>query len=238
VKKIPMQMLPEYMGYDRTIAVFSPDGRLFQVEYAKEAVKRGTTCLGIVFRDGALLATIKPTTKLIVSPSAEKIFQIDDHIGAVAAGLLADARVLVNQSRTRAQVHKITYDEPIDIWSAARVIGDRMQLSTLYAGLRPFGVSFLLGGTDQSGTHLIESDPSGMLYEWMAYAIGRGANAANKILKQKWKPNMSKEDAIKLGVNIISKTEKGKKENTIDLAVIERGKYRKLTEEEIKKALK
>jgi len=118
------------MGYDRTIAVFSPDGRLFQVEYAKEAVKRGATALGIVFKDGILLATVKPAAKLMVS--LEKIFQIDDHIGAVASGLLADARILINQARIRAQVHRITYEEPIDVWNLARVIGDRMQLSTLY----------------------------------------------------------------------------------------------------------
>jgi proteasome alpha subunit len=233
------EILPEYMGYDRTIAVFSPDGRLFQVEYAKEAVKRGTTGLGIVFKDGVLLATVKPTGSLIVSASAEKIFQIDDHIGTVAAGLLADARVLVNLARVRAQVHKITYDEPIDLWSLTRVIGDRMQLSTLYAGLRPFGVSFLLGGADKTGVHLIEADPSGMLYEWLAYAIGRGASVANKILKQKWKANMSENDAIALAADVILKTEKERKESALDIAIIKKdGKFRKLTEEEIKKALK
>jgi proteasome alpha subunit len=208
---------------------------LFQVEYAKEAVKRGTTCLGIVFKDGVLLATVKPSTALIVPESVEKIFQIDDHVGSVASGLLADARVLANLSRVKAQVHKITYEESIDVWSAARVIGNRMQLSTLYAGLRPFGVSFLIGGADNTGLHLIESDPSGMLYEWKAYAIGRGGVIANKILKQKWKRDMNEKDAIKLAVDIIEKTEKEKK-GSIDIAVMRKGgKFRKLTEEEIKK---
>lgn len=231
------QILPEYMGYDRTIAVFSPDGRLFQVEYAKEAVKRGTTCLGMVFKDGMLLATVKPSIALIVPESVEKVFQIDDHAGTVAAGLLADARILTNLARVRAQVHKITYGEPIDVWSLSRVIGDRMQLSTLYAGLRPFGVSFLIGGVDKTGLHLIESDPSGMLYEWNAYAIGRGGAVANKILKQKWKKDMSETDAIKLAVDVISKTEKGRK--NVDIAIVRKDrKFRKLTNEEIKKSLK
>ncbi|MCS7105862.1 MAG: archaeal proteasome endopeptidase complex subunit alpha [Candidatus Aenigmarchaeota archaeon] len=234
-----VEIMPEYMGYDRTIAVFSPDGRLFQVEYAKEAVKRGTTCLGIVFKDGVLLATVKPITSLMVSQSIEKIFKIDEHIGAVASGLLADARILANQARIKAQVHRITYDEPIDVWSLARVIGDRMQLSTLYAGLRPFGVSFLIGGTDKTGVHLIESDPSGMLYEWYAYAIGRGGVIANKILKQKWKHDLTEKEAIDLTVDIISKTEKEKKENAIDIAIIKKGeRFKKLSEEEIKKILK
>jgi proteasome alpha subunit len=231
--------MSEYMGYDRTIAVFSPDGRLFQVEYAKEAVKRGSTSLGIVFKDGVLLATIKPIMDLMVPASAEKTFQIDDHLGAVAAGLLADARVLINQARVRAQIHKITYEEPIDVWSASRVIGDRMQISTLYAGLRPFGVSLLLGGIDKTGIHLIESDPSGMLFEWQAYAIGRGAALANKILKQKWKKDMGEKEAVDLAVDIIEKTEKEKKEGSIDIAIIKKGeKFKKLSEEEIKKLSK
>ncbi len=232
-------MMPEYMGYDRTIAVFSPDGRLFQVEYAKEAVKRGTTSLGLVFKDGVIFATVKTVINLMVPTSAEKIFQIDDHIGAVGAGLLADARVLVNQSRVRAQVHKITYDEQIDVWNVAHSIGDKMQISTLYAGLRPYGVSFLLGGTDKSGVHLIESDPSGMLYEWQAYSIGRGALIANKMLKQRWVKDMSEKEAIDLAVDVISKTEKERKEMVIDVVVLKRGeKFKKLSEEEIKKFLK
>jgi proteasome alpha subunit len=233
------EMMPEYMGYDRTIAVFSPDGRLFQVEYAKEAVKRGATSMGIVFKDGVVLATLKPTSGLMVAASAEKIFQIDDHIGAVAAGLLADARVLVNQTRVKAQVHRITYDEPVDSWTIAHAIGDRMQISTLYAGLRPYGVSFLLGGVDKSGVHLIESDPSGMLYEWKAYAIGRGAAVANKTLKQKWKDGMSEKDAIALAMDVIGKAEKDSGEAAVDMAVVSRsGKYRKMNEEEIKRYLK
>lgn len=226
------------MGYDRTIAVFSPDGRLFQVEYAKEAVKRGTTCLGIVFKDGVLLVTIRPTIQLMVPASVEKIFQIDDHAGAVASGYLADARVLANQARVRSQIHKITYGEPIDIWGLAKIIGDRMQLSTLYAGLRPFGVSFLVGGVDKTGFHVIETDPSGMLYGWQAYAIGRGGAIANKIFKQKWKRDMSENDAIKLALDVMTKTEKERKESSIDIAIIKKDKFKKLTEEEIKQNLK
>jgi len=231
--------MPEYMGYDRTIAVFSPDGRLFQVEYAKEAVKRGTTCVGVTFKDGIVLASIKPNTSLMVSSSSEKIFQVDDHIGVVAAGLLADARVLVNQARVRAQINKITYEEPIDIWGIARLFGDRMQISTLYAGLRPFGVTLLVGGVDKTGMHLIESDPSGMLFEWNAYAIGRGAVLANKILKQRWKKDLQEKDALELAVDVIVKTEKDKKEGSIDLAVVKKdGKFKKIAEDEIKKLAK
>jgi len=109
-----------------------------------------------------------------------------------------------------------------------------MQLSTLYAGLRPYGVTILIGGVDKTGKHLIESDPSGMLYEWKAYAIGRGGTVANKILAQKWKEDLTEKDAIKLTLEIIEKTEKEKK--GIDIAVIREDdkKFRKLSEKEIK----
>lgn len=233
---MPEPIFPQYMGYDRTIAVFSPDGRLFQVEYAKEAVKKGVTSLGIVFKDGVILATVKQLDELMISTSMEKIFQIDDHVGAVAAGYLADARMLTNQARIRAQVHKITYEEPIDIWEIAKVIGDRMQISTLYAGLRPFGVSLLVGGIDVTGPHLIESDPSGMLFEWVACSIGRGTTIASKIFRQKWKENMSKGDAIKLAIETLRKSEKGVDEKNAEIAVIEKDKkFTKLTQSEVKK---
>ena len=227
------EILPEYMGYDRTIAVFSPDGRLFQVEYAKEAVKKGGTALGITFKDGVVLASVRISAPLLVSESIEKTFKIDDHVGAVASGLIADARILINQVRIRAQIHRLTYDEPMDIWNVARVLGDRMQLSTLYAGLRPYGVTILIGGKDKSGPHLIESDPSGMLYEWKAYAIGRGAELANKILQSKWKQGMSEQDALKLAKDILKKTDKASN-NLIDIVII-KDKFRRLTTKEVEK---
>ena len=177
---------------------------------------------------------------MIVNEALEKIFQVDDHVGAVAAGLLADARILVNQARVKAQVHKITYEEPMDIWGLARIIGDRMQISTLYAGLRPYGVTFLIGGVDKGGPHLIESDPSGMLFEWHANAIGRGAQVANKIFKQKWKEGMQEKDALRLAVEVITKTEKDKTDNVLDVAIIRKAdmKFVKMNEEEVKKALR
>jgi proteasome alpha subunit len=230
------RMPPEYMGYDRTIAVFSPDGRLFQVEYAKETVKRGTTAVGITFKEGVILATAKPIEKLAVEDSIEKIFQVDDHVGAVAAGFLSDARVLIEMARIRAQVHRITYEEPIDVWSLAKVIGDRMQYSTLLAGLRPFGISILIGGVDKSGVHLVEADPSGMLFGWYAHAIGRGAPQAKKILEQKWEEGIEEKDALEIAREILIKTEK---EGKMEVAIVKRGeRFKIIKEEEIKKILK
>lgn len=237
---MPGAILPEYMGYDRTIAVFSPDGRLFQVEYAKEAVKKGTTSIGLVFKDGVILATVKQIMKLIVPNTIEKLFKVDNHIGTVAAGLLADARILVNQIMVKAQINKITYEEPMDVWSLAKVLGDRMQISTLYAGLRPFGVSFLVGGVDSTGPHLVEADPSGMLYEWKAFAIGRGATVVNKIFKEKYKDGMDEKSALKLAIHVIKKSEKiSNLQKALDIAIIRKKKreFQRLTEEEIRKLM-
>jgi len=232
-------MLPEYMGYDRTMSTFSPDGRLFQVEYAKEAVKKGSTSVGLTFNNGVILATIKQDLNLAIPSSLVKLFKIDDHIGVVSAGLLADARILVNQLRTNAQVNRITYEEPIDVSAVSKVLGDRMQFSTLYAGLRPFGVSFLVGGVDSSGPHLIEADPSGMLYEWKAYAIGKGSFVANKMFAEKHKDNMSEEDALKLVVEVMKKSEKVKNlSKSLEISVIELDKnFKSLSEKDIKKLL-
>jgi len=228
----------EAMGYDRTIAMFSPDGRLFQVEYAKEAVKRGITALGVVFNKGVVLATAKVLDELMAPTSIEKVFQVDEHIGAVASGYLADARVLVDFARVRAQSHQITFEEPIDVWTLAKEVGNRMQILTQYGGLRPYGVTILFGGEDHTGVHLIEADPSGMLFEWYAYAIGRGAQAAMKTFREEWNPNITKKDAVKLAIDILEKTEKIKEGKKIDIAVIENKKFKILTEEEIKKLVK
>ncbi len=159
-------------------------------------------------------------------------------MAAVAAGFLADARALMQMVRVRAQMHKITYEEPVDVWNIGKVIGNRMQLITQYGGLRPFGVSMLLAGVDKSGIHLLETDPSGTLFEWKAQAIGRGATLANKILNQKWKDNMSEKEALGLALDIIDKTEKSdkeKRETITDLAIIRNdGRFKKVNEDYIK----
>jgi len=153
---------------------------------------------------------------------------------------LADARVLVNQLMVRAQINRITYGEGIDIWSLAKVLGDRMQLSTLYAGLRPFGVSFLVGGVDSTGSHLIEADPSGMLYEWDAYAIGRGGQIANKIFRDRYKRDIDEKNALKLVINVMKKAEKvSNLEKSLEISIIRQkdGKFEVLTEDKIRKLL-
>jgi len=235
-----MPSMPDSMGYDRTIAMFSPDGRLFQVEYAKEAVKKGATSLGLVYKDGVVLATVKQTVDLLVPSSMEKLFKVDDHIGAVAAGLLADARVIVKELRVKSQINRVTYEEPIDVLNLSKELGDKMQISTLYGGMRPFGTSMLLGGIDSTGAHLIESDPSGTIYEWKAFALGNGATAANKFFREKYKEGMDEKSAIKMVIDAIKKAEKIKDiPMTVEVAIIggTKKEFKKLTPEEIKKMM-
>ena len=181
-----MQMAPQ-MGYDRAITVFSPDGRLFQVEYAREAVKRGTTAVGVKAVDGVVLLVDKRvTSKLLVAESIEKIFQIDDHMGAATSGLVADARALVDRARVEAQVNKVSYDEPIGVEVLSKKICDFKQTYTQYGGVRPFGTALLISGVEDSEARLFETDPSGALLEYKATGIGAGRAEVMEVFEEKY----------------------------------------------------
>lgn len=209
------------MGYDRAIVTFSPDGRLFQVEYAREAVKRGTTSIGVIFANGVVLVASRPLADLAIPDSGgDKVHQIDDNLGVAISGFLADGRILVDVGRIKAQVYKLTYDEPLNVLGAVKEIADRMQLFTQYGGVRPYGVAFLLGGIDEKGPQLFEIDPSSTFYGWQAQAIGRGAPEALKTLKKGWKEGMTEDDAIKLAIQALKAGEKGVKLQEVELSVI------------------
>ncbi len=210
------------MGYDRAIVTFSPDGRLFQVEYAREAVKRGTTLVGLIFAEGVVIATIRPAEELSVpSIGSDKIHEIDTHLATGMAGFLADGRALVDFSRVKAQVHKLTYDEPLSVLGAVKEVADRMQLYTQYGGVRPYGVALLLGGIDEIGPQLFEIDPSSAFSSWKAQAIGRGAGEALKILRKQWKEKLNKDDAIRLALKALKSGEKGIRLSEVELSVID-----------------
>lgn len=231
-----MQPVPS-MGYDRAITVFSPDGRLFQVEYAREAVKRGTTSLGIKYKDGIVLAVDRRiTSRLVEGESIEKIFQIDDNIGAVTSGLVADARVLVDRARVESQLNRVTYNEPIDIGILAKKICDFKQLYTQHGGVRPFGIAMLLAGVNEM-PRLFETDPSGALIEYKATAIGSGRPTAMEMFEEKYKEGMEREEAIDLALAVMNEVADGKvSDETIELAIIElkTKEFRKLTSGEVK----
>ncbi len=153
-------MQPGQMAYDRAITVFSPDGRLFQVEYAREAVKRGTTTVGLKFKDGVVLIVDKRIASRLMEPkSIEKIFKIDHHIGCATSGLVADARILVDQARVIAQVNKITYDEEMSVEELVKRICDYKQNYTQYGGVRPFGTALLVAGVDEPGRAPVRDRP-------------------------------------------------------------------------------
>ncbi len=216
------------MGYDRAITVFSPDGRLFQVEYAREAVKRGTTAVGIKATDGVVLLVDKRlTSRLLEGGSVEKIFQIDDHIGAATSGLVADARVLIDRGRVEAQINEIIYDEAIDVQTLAKKICDFKQAYTQIGGLRPFGTALLIGGVYNGNNYLLETDPSGALLEYKATAIGSGRAIVTEMLEETYDENVKLEEAILLGLDALYKVTEGNIDvTTVDMGLAESEKKR------------
>ncbi len=203
-----MQPMPhQLMGYDRAITMFSPEGRLLQVEYAKKTVKQGSTAIGIVCKEGVLLVADKRLIDPLVVPEAvEKTFKIDDHIGATASGILSDARVLIERAQLRAQQHRVTYDSPIDVLSIVKDISDLKQICTQSAGLRPFGVSLLVAGIDEDGTaRLFETDPTGIFFQYKATAIGEGETEVEGFLHKYYKPDIAMEDGLRLAVKALKK---------------------------------
>ncbi len=234
-----MQMTPAMTaGYDRAITVFSPEGRLYQVEYAREAVRRGTTAIGLKCKDGVILSVDRRiSSKLIEVDSVEKIFQIDDHIMAATSGLVADARVLIDRARVESQIHRITYGEPITVESLAKRICDIKQAYTQHGGARPFGISLLIGGIDRHSARLFETDPSGALIEYKATAIGSGRPIAMEVLEEKYDENMTLEEGIKLSIYALAKSTSGKLNyESVDVAIIcsEDKTVKKLSMDEIK----
>ena len=225
------------MGYDRASVVFSPEGRMYQVEYARKAVEKATTVVGVTFSGGVVLVATKSIQKLLVPESVEKISKIDDHIGVASCGILADSRILVDYARIRSQVNKITFGEPIEINALVKDISDRKQRFTQMGGIRPFGVSLLIGGMD-GGPHLYETDPSGTLREWKAQAIGRGMKDARKVLIEEYKDGMTKEKAIDLGLKALKTGEKKLSSRAVEMGVAEAGQFKLLDRNTIKELVK
>ncbi|MCJ2555516.1 MAG: archaeal proteasome endopeptidase complex subunit alpha [Candidatus Thermoplasmatota archaeon] len=229
-------MQPGQMAYDRAITVFSPDGRLFQVEYARVAVTRGTTTAGLKFKDGiVLMADKKIASKLMEPSSVEKIFQIDEHVGCATSGLVADARALVDFARIVAQINKVTYDERISIDLLVKKICDYKQNYTQYGGVRPFGTALLVAGVDTQGNHLFETDPSGALVSYKAGSIGSGRNTVMELFEEKFEEDMLMDAAIILGLEGLSKSTEEKLNNqAVEIGIVKKGeKFKRLTDDEV-----
>jgi proteasome alpha subunit len=196
-------LLPAAAGYDRAITVFSPDGRLYQVEYAIETVRRGTLAVGIKNKDGVVLAVEEKARKLQVSDITQKIFQIDDHIGVAAAGYIPDARTQVDHARFFAQSNRLIYDEPVDVEGVAKNLADMAQQFTQYAGVRPYGVALILAGVDKNGCSLYQTDPSGTYIGYDAVAIGNGSDQVNEFLEKSYHGDISMDEASSLALESI-----------------------------------
>jgi proteasome alpha subunit len=200
----PMQH--QMMGYDRAITMFSPDGRLLQVEYAKKTVRQGSTAIGMVCKDGVVFVTDKRIVdSLIVSESVEKIFQIDDHIMATASGIISDARVLIERAQVKGQQNRITFGSEIDVLSIVKDICNLKQICTQSGGLRPFGVSVLIAGIDGKKPVLYQTDPTGIYFEYRASVIGEGEEEVEEILKKEYRAELSIDEGVALSLKALKK---------------------------------
>jgi proteasome alpha subunit len=228
------------MGYDRSITMFSPDGRLLQVEYAKKTVKQGSTALGIACKDGIVLVSDKRiTSPLLVPEAVEKMFKVDDHIAATASGIISDARVLIDRAQLKAQQHSVTYDSKIDVLSIVKDMCDLKQICTQSAGLRPFGVSLLVGGVEEDGTiRLFLTEPYGLYFQYKAAVIGEGDAEIEPVLQKRYRANMSVEEGIKLGLSLLKEFLKDDFNlERIDVAYVDakERRYTKLSGDDLKK---
>ena len=236
---IPTEMQHQQMGYDRAATMFSPDGHLLQVEYAEKVVKFGSASIGLVCKDGVVLVADKRIRdKLIASESANKIFEVDEHIIASAAGLLSDARVLVDIAQVIAQQNKVTYNSPVEPVSVIRVIADRKQMATQYGGVRPYGVAIILAGISKGQPHLYTTDVTGNYTSFKANAIGENDEKIKEYLRKEYKENMSIDEGIKFIIKIFKEVlDKNFDINRFEIAYVktEEGKLTRVQGDSLKK---
>mmetsp|Transcript_148128 Transcript_148128/g.258448 ORF Transcript_148128/g.258448 Transcript_148128/m.258448 type:complete len:258 (-) Transcript_148128:142-915(-) len=232
--------------YDSRTTTFSPEGRLFQVEYAMAAINNAGSTVGILAEDAVVLAGEKKTTSklLDMGKQHEKIFQINEQIFCAVAGLTSDANILIQKLRLTAQRHVYTYGESMPVEQLVTSICDEKQGYTQFGGLRPFGVSFLLAGYDEAhGFQLYSTDPSGNFSGWKAYAIGLNNNTAQQIMRQEWKEEFKLKDALELTAKVLVKTmdTATPSADKLEFGVVEMRdgipKFRMLKDEEVNKLM-
>jgi proteasome alpha subunit len=225
--------------YDEAITIFSPEGRIYQVEYALELVKRGAPVAGVAVKEGVVLTAVEILTSALEDPRfSKKLFELDTHLATVIAGLSPDARVLVREARLACQGHRMTYDEPISVEGLVSSVGELLQQYTQNGGIRPFGVSMIVAGIDVTGPRLITTDPSGSYRGFKAAALGMNTEKGRELLEKKYRADMTLEEATSLAIETVKQAyANGLKAENIHVAVIptETSQYRRLSSEEILK---
>ncbi len=230
-------MQHQIMGYDRSATMFSPDGHILQVEYAEKTVRLGSASIGFICLDGVVIIADKGVKdELIIPESADKIYEIDEHIIASSAGISSDARVLIDQARLIAQQHKVTYDSPIDVESVIREISNIKQQYTQHPGVRPFGVAIMVAGKNQEQGKLYVSDISGNYFEYKAIAVGENDEKIKDILRKRYKKDIKIEEAIRLGLKIFKEILGNNFDiRRFDIVYIKENKLKRLKQGEIEK---
>ena len=224
-------------GYDMTPTMYSPDGRIYQVEYAIETVKRGAIAIGLQSKDGVVIAVEEKSRDLQVEDITQKIFQVDDHIGIAAAGYIPDARVLVDSARFFSQSNKLTYDESVEIETVAKHLADQAHQFTQYSGVRPFGVALIIAGIDRKGTRVFVTAPSGTYVPYAAVAIGGNSDEVTDFLEKNYKKEMSMDDAISMAISAINlnNDEKGVKHIRMARIKSDTKQFEKISTDELAK---
>jgi len=217
--------------------MYSPDGRIYQVEYAMETVKRGTLALGIKTKEGVIMAVEEKPRALQTANITQKIFQIDFHIGVAAAGYIPDARVQVDNARLFSQGTKLTYDEAVEVETVAKHLADQSHQFTQYSGVRPNGVALIIAGVDMKGESVYLTDPSGTFIQYAAVAIGAGSDEVNSFLEKNYDFDMGLEDAATLAIAAINiKAEQKDGVDHIKMAKVtsKNKEFEKISESDIK----
>lgn len=200
---MPMDLQHQAMGYDRTATMFSPEGKLLQVEYAEKAIRLGSSSIGLVCSDGVfIIADKRIEEKLMTQNSASKIYEIDSHLIGSAAGIVSDARILIERSQVLAQQHRVTYDSPVEPEVIIKEISNLKQQFTQYGGARPFGVSIMIVGIKGEKGELYTSDVTGNYFSYNANAIGENDEKIKEKLREKYEKSLTIKKGIKLTLNI------------------------------------
>jgi proteasome alpha subunit len=236
--EMPIDMQHQAMGYDRTATMFSPQGHLLQVEYAEKTVRLGSSSIGIVCVDGVfIIADMRVEDNLICQTSANKIYEIDSHLISSVAGIVSDARVLIEKSQVLAQQHKVTYDSNIEPELVIKDISNTKQQFTQYGGARPFGVSLMVAGINSKKPELYTSDITGNYLSYYAHAIGENDDKIKEALRKRYTRDLTMKKGVKLALDIFKEIKGDKFDvNRFELCYIptETGKMIRVYEDKLR----